>query len=130
MGTLGRQPDLVDVLIVDDQAPFRRVARAVVEATPGFQVVAMAETGEEAVSLAGRMEPALVLMDITMPGIDGIEAARRILRARPRTGVILLSTHELADLPADAGSCGAIAYVHKEEFGSPLLRQLWAEHVG
>jgi DNA-binding NarL/FixJ family response regulator len=109
------------VLIVDDQAPFRRAARAVVGATPGFEVVGEAESGEEAVDLAADLAPAMVLMDINLPGINGIEATRRITAARPEVVTVLLSTYREEDLPADAGDCGAAAYVHKEEFGPTVL---------
>ena len=121
--------DPVPVLIVDDQAPFRRAARAVVTATPGFEVVGEAESGEEAVEMADALEPLLVLMDINLPGINGIEATRRITAARPEAVVILLSTYQAGDLPADADSCGAAAYVHKEEFGPAIIQDLWAKHA-
>ena len=116
----------VPVLIVDDQAPFRGAARAVVGATKEFRIVGEAETGEEAVDLASELHPALVLMDINMPGIDGIEATRQITAADPDVLVILVSTYAAADLAADARSCGAGAYVHKEELAPRVLRELWA----
>lgn len=121
--------DPVAVLIVDDQAPFRRAARAVVGATPGFEVVDEAESGEEAIELVGRLAPGLVLMDINMPGISGIEAARRITSEHPEVVVILLSTYQADDLPADARDCGAAAYVNKEEFGPAIVRDLWARRT-
>src|SRR5207342_2788677 len=77
----GAMADPVPVLIVDDQAPFRRAARMVVTATPGFDVVGEAESGEEAVELYEALSPGLVLMDINMPGINGIEATRQITAA-------------------------------------------------
>jgi DNA-binding NarL/FixJ family response regulator len=115
------------VLIVDDQAPFRRAARAVVAATPGFDVAGEAESGEEAVELADALDPGLVLMDINLPGINGIEATRRIRAAHPGAVVMLLSTYQAGDLPADAESCGAAAYVHKEQFGPNVVREVWAQ---
>ena len=120
---------LVPVLIVDDQAPFRRAARAVVTMTPGFEVVGEAESGEEAVAMAAALHPALVLMDINLPGINGIEATRRIVAARPETVVMLLSTYQAADLPGDADSCGAAGYVNKEEFGPAVVQDLWARRT-
>jgi DNA-binding NarL/FixJ family response regulator len=118
--------DTVPVLIVDDQAPFRRAARAVVTATPGFDVVGEAESGEEAVEMADALEPGLVLMDINLPGINGFEATRRITSAHPAAVVMLLSTYQAGDLPGDPDSCGAAAYVHKEEFGPAVIRDVWA----
>jgi two-component system, NarL family, invasion response regulator UvrY len=120
--------DQVGVLIVDDQAPFRRAARAVLMATPGFAIIGEAETGEQAVELVTELAPALVLMDINMPGINGIEATRRICAEHPQVVVILLSTYQADDLPADAATCGAAAYVNKEQFGPGILKDLWAAH--
>lgn len=117
--------DPVRVLVVDDQRPFRGAAKAVVAATPGFEVAGEAETGEEGVEIAASLAPDLVLMDINLPGIDGIEAVRRIRQAGPETIAFLLSTYESADLPSDARACGAAAYVHKEDFSPALLRSLW-----
>ena len=82
------------VLIVDDQAPFRLAARMVVEATDGFEVVGEAGTGEEGVELARALEPDLVLMDVNLPGINGLEATRQILRESHRPVILLLSTYE------------------------------------
>jgi CheY-like chemotaxis protein len=71
------------------------------------------------------LRPDLVLMDINMGGINGIEAARRITAAERPPMVVLLSTYELADLPANARSSGAAAYVNKDDFGGRMLRRLW-----
>jgi two-component system, NarL family, invasion response regulator UvrY len=115
----------VPVLIVDDQAPFRTVARTVVGLAPGFSVVAEAETGEQALDRVDEFQPGLILMDINLPGISGIEATRRITAADPSATVILLSTYTQDDLPADARTCGAAAYVHKEDMSPALLRRVW-----
>jgi two-component system invasion response regulator UvrY len=118
----------VTVLVVDDQAPFRRAAASVVRATPGFAVVGEAASGEEAVDLATSLSPALVLMDINMTGINGIEATRRITAEHPDMTVVLLSTYRAEDLPSDAGTSGMAAYVNKDEFGPQVLADVWAGH--
>jgi two-component system, NarL family, invasion response regulator UvrY len=120
--------DGVAVLIVDDQAPFRTAARAVLGMTPGFEIVGEAASGEEGVDKAMELEPALVLMDINMPGINGIEATRQIVADRSGTVVVLLSTYGTDDLPADARNCGAATYVNKEEFGPDVLRKIWSQY--
>jgi DNA-binding NarL/FixJ family response regulator len=121
-----REMSSVSVLVVDDQVPFRRAANAVVAVTPGFTVVGEARSGEEAVEMAAGLHPQLVLMDINMEGISGIEATRQITSAASDIVVLLLSTYSEQDLPADARSCGAAAYIHKEEFGRDVLEDSWA----
>ena len=123
-------PTDVGVLIVDDQAPFRAVARTVVQLAAGFAVVGEAASGEEAVEMAASVHPALVLMDINLPGINGIEATRQIVAAAPDTVVIMLSTYRADDLPSDAADCGAARYVHKEDFGPGILQEIWSDHLG
>ncbi len=115
----------VPVLVVDDQRPFRLAAAAVLRRSEGFELVGEAETGEQALEQVAALHPALVLMDINMPGISGIEATRRILADAPSTVVFLCSTYQLGDLPPDARTSGAEAYVNKEELGPGLLRRLW-----
>jgi two-component system, NarL family, invasion response regulator UvrY len=122
-------PGSVGVLIVDDQAPFRRAAKMVLAATPGFDVIGEAESGEEAVELFDTLAPGLVLMDINLPGINGIEATRRITDAHPDATVLLLSTYQAADLPSGADSCGAAGYVNKEEFGPAVVLDVWSKRT-
>jgi DNA-binding NarL/FixJ family response regulator len=119
----------VQVLVVDDQAPFRFAARNVVRLAAGFELVGEAATGEEGVAMAAALHPDLVLMDINMPGINGIEATRRLLAEGPETVVFLCSTYALADLPPDAPTSGAVAYVDKEAMGPAVLRRLWDERA-
>jgi DNA-binding NarL/FixJ family response regulator len=118
----------VRVLIVDDQEPFRRAARAVVECTDGFEMVGEVETGEAAVEAAHVLQPDLVLMDVHLPGISGLQASRRILAEHGARGptVFLLSTYEAADYASSAAACGAAAYLPKAAFGSEALAAAWA----
>ncbi len=120
-------PARVSVLIVDDQEPFRRAARVVLGHTDGFDLVGEAQSGEEAVTMVGELRPELVLMDINMPGINGIEATRRIVDANPDTTVVLVSTYSVDDVPADAAVSGAVAYVNKEELAPRVLRRVWEQ---
>jgi two-component system invasion response regulator UvrY len=120
-------PD-IRVLTVDDQAVFRGVARDVIEATAGFEAVGEAASGEEALEAVARLEPQLVLLDVRMPGLDGIEVARRLTATHPDTVVVLISIEERADLPSASQLAGTVPLVRKQDFGPRLLRALWAEH--
>jgi pilus assembly protein CpaE len=115
------------VLVVDDQAPFRLAAKAVLRRLAEFELAGEASSGLEAIELVDRLHPELVLMDINMPQMNGIEATRQIVAAHPETVVILCSTYDMRDLPADAGSSGAAGYLHKEQLGADYLRRVW-EH--
>jgi CheY-like chemotaxis protein len=121
-------PASVRVLTVDDQAMFRQIAGDVIAATAGFEAVGEAASGEEALVAVDRLDPQLVLLDVRMPGIDGIEVASRLGRTHPDTVVVLISIDEMADLPP-AGHLGAgVPFVRKQDFGPRLLRRLWAEY--
>ena len=115
----------MQVLVVDDQPPFRAAARAVLNRIAEFDLVGEAASGEEAVAMTESLQPDLVLMDINMGEMDGIEATRRVTASRPGTMVILVSTYAAEDLPGDARTSGAAAYVHKDELSPRLLRGLW-----
>jgi DNA-binding NarL/FixJ family response regulator len=115
----------LSVIVVDDQAPFRLAAKAVLRRMEGFELVGEAENGVEAISLAHELQPDLVLMDINMPEMGGIEATRLIMAERPETVVILCSTYGVSDLPPEAATSGARAYVHKEQLEAKTLRRLW-----
>jgi two-component system, NarL family, invasion response regulator UvrY len=120
-------PTQVGVLIVDDQPPFRAVARTLVSLLRGWHVVGEVGTGEDAVREVARSAPGVVLMDINLPGISGIEATRRIVAADPGIAVVLLSTYAADDLPEDARSCGAVGYIGKADLTPRRLRALLAE---
>ena len=126
--TVPRDPRApVRVLTVDDQARFRGVARDVIEATPGFDLVGEAESGEEALLAVDRLAPELVLLDVRLPGLDGIEVARRLTMSHPETLVVLISIEDPVDLPSAAQLDDAVPLVRKQDFGPGLLRRLWAE---
>lgn len=119
-------PDVqVNILLVDDQEPFRVAARAVLSRLPGFDVAAEAESGEEAIALINKQPFDLVLMDINMGAVNGLEATRQIVAARPETTVMLMSTYPLEDLPPRARTCGAVAYINKDELSPRQVRRLW-----
>jgi DNA-binding NarL/FixJ family response regulator len=115
----------LSVMVVDDQAPFRMAARAVIRRSEGFTLTGEAENGVKALELANEIHPDVVLMDINMPEMGGIEATRQIVAELPDTFVILCSTYDISDLPPDAKDSGARAYVHKEQLGATTLRRLW-----
>ena len=118
----------VRVLIVDDQEPFRMAARMVVEAAEGFEVVGEADTGESSVEMARELDPDLVLMDVNLPGVNGLEATRRILEdSADRTVVLLLSTYEEEEYAPRAAECGAAAYIPKAVFGPDRLEEAWTQ---
>jgi two-component system invasion response regulator UvrY len=117
-------PRHVGVLIVDDQQPFREVAGTLVGLLPGWHVVGAVDSGEDAVRAARQTNPDLILMDMNLPGISGMEATRQITAAQSGVLVVLVSTYAADDLPEDALSCGAAAYVRKEDLTPRALRAL------
>jgi DNA-binding NarL/FixJ family response regulator len=123
-------PVPVRVLVVDDQLPFRRAMTAVVEATAGFEVVGEAASGEESVEVAAAVLPQLVLMDVNLPGIDGVEATRRLRAALDAPVVLLLSTYDAAEGEALAAEAGAAGYVTKSELEPDRLAASWTAATG
>lgn len=117
----------VRVVTVDDQPAFRRAVAAVVHATPGFELAGEAASGEEGLTIVGRLQPDVVLLDVRMPGIDGVETARQLSAERPDLVIVLISVQEPGAAPG-AHKCGADALVAKRDLAPALLRDLWAEH--
>lgn len=118
----------VRVLTVDDQEVFRGLARQVIDATPGFESVGAAASGEEGLAAVESLAPDFVLVDVRMPGMGGIEVARRLAATHPETVVVLISIEERVDVPS-ATQLDAVPLVRKQDFGPRLLRSLWAEHA-
>lgn len=119
----------IRVLVADDQAPFRKAARVVLAASPDFELVGEASSGEQAIEAAATLEPDLVLMDVQMAGIGGIEATRQILAARPESVVVLVSSYRPEDLGVVAADSGALGFVPKNRFDAGALRALWSSRV-
>ena len=99
--------------------------RAVLKRATEFELVGEAANGSEAVSLEEQLSPALVLMDINMPEMNGIEATRSMVARHPEVVVILCSTYDAGDLPPEVATSGARAYLNKEQLGADTLRRLW-----
>ena len=116
----------VRVLIVDDQEPFRSAAKMVVELTDGFEVAGEAGSGEDGVAMFNDLAPDLVLMDIKMPGMDGLEATRQIMDGDPNARVVVLSTYEADEFQERAIEVGAIAFISKSDFGPDALAGVWS----
>lgn len=113
----------VRLLVVDDQLLFRRAAVRLATAS-GLEVVGQARSGEEAVAMATKLRPDAVLMDVRMAGIGGLEATRRILAANAAIRVLLISTYDRSDLPADYQTCGAVGFHRKQDLDSSALLPL------
>jgi CheY-like chemotaxis protein len=118
----------VRVLVVDDQVAYRKALAAVVTETDGFVMVAEATSGEESLEVAAEVRPDLVLMDVNLPGISGIDAARQLRSAPDGPVVVLLSTYDEDEFELEG--CGASAYVAKAVFGPDRLSEVWAAAVG
>jgi two-component system, NarL family, invasion response regulator UvrY len=115
----------VRVLTADDHSGFLATARELIRATPGFETVAEVRSGERAVALSRSLLPQLILLDVHMPGIGGIEAARRIVAARPDVVVALISAYSVEDLPPEALNCGAHAVLAKHALRPRAITELW-----
>lgn len=105
---------MISVMLVDDHRVVRQGVRAFLQAQPDISVVAEAEEGETAVSLAAEHAPDVVLMDLKMPGMDGVEATRRVKQASPRTQIIVLTSYHQDEHIFPAIRAGALSYMLKD----------------
>jgi two-component system, NarL family, invasion response regulator UvrY len=118
----------IRLLTVDDQPFFHDAARALVASTPGFELVGEASDGDGAIRLARDVHPDMVIVDVRMDGMDGIETARVLTHEDPTRVVVLASSAEVTELSALAQAAGAAALVRKHWLTPRLLRGLWVAH--
>jgi DNA-binding LytR/AlgR family response regulator len=112
----------VRVLAVDDHDAFRAAVRELIAATSGFRLVGEATNGPEALLAVERLKPELILLDVQMPGMDGVEVAERVSAAHPTTLIVLVSAADPWKLPP----AGTIPFERKENLCPRRLRELWA----
>jgi DNA-binding NarL/FixJ family response regulator len=118
----------VSVVIADDSSDFRVALRELVRAATGFEVVGDAESADDAVRLAERLRPDLVLMDVRMGAADGVDAAARISALGVGSLVVLLTAGEVDSIQARARAAGATVVVDKHALRLGMLERIWAEH--
>src|SRR5689334_6802401 len=116
----GREP--VRILVADDHPAFRAGLVDLLATTPGLEVAGQAETGEQAVAAVPTVQPDVVLMDVNMPGIDGVEATRRIADAHPHVAVLVLTMHDDDETVFAAIRAGARGYLLKGAPRAELVR--------
>ena len=115
------------ILLVDDHHVVRRgVAGVIGDARPEWEVCGEASTGREAVAAAASLKPDIVVMDISMPDMNGLEATREILKNNPGTEVLILSVHESDQIVHDVLAAGARGYILKQDAGTDLIAALEA----
>jgi DNA-binding NarL/FixJ family response regulator len=114
----------VRILVVDDAEAFRRAAALVIDVSDGFELVGEAVSGQDAIDMVPRVRPDLVLMDVNMPGVDGVEAAAVLRHRHDHVCVVLLSAHTFPDIDP-ASPAAAVARRPKEAFGPDELARLW-----
>jgi len=109
------------VLVVEDHEPFRRFARSTLEKRPELQIVCGVSDGQDAVRKAGELHPDLILLDVGLPSLNGIEAARQIRKLSHKSKILFVSQESDADVVQEALRIGALGYVVKRNAGGELL---------
>lgn len=122
--------DTITVLIVDDHPPFRAGLRALLESTPAVAVVGDVGSGDEAIRLAARLQPDVILMDVQMSAMNGIEATRHILATSPHIAILILTMFEDDDFVFAALRAGARGYLLKGTMKADLLRAIQSAASG
>jgi DNA-binding NarL/FixJ family response regulator len=112
------------VLIVDDHAFIRRGVRSILESAPEWQICGEAENGTDGIRLIDETKPDVVLMDITMPGMNGLEATRLIQKSFPNVKVLLITLHESSEMLINGFRAGALGYLLKTDAEHELLKAL------
>ena len=123
-------PEPITVMIVDDHEMVRKGAKGYLEAQPEIAVVAEAESGTEAVDLAREYVPDVVLMDLVMPGMDGVEATRKVKDISPRTQIIILTSFHEDEHIFPALQAGAISYMLKDVKATELVEAIRRASIG
>jgi DNA-binding NarL/FixJ family response regulator len=109
------------ILIVDDHAVVRRGVRSLLESEKGFEITGEATTGREAVDMARRLQPDVVVMDLSLPELNGLDATRQILKDSPRSEILVLTMHHSEELARDVLQAGARGYVLKSDADQSLI---------
>ena len=120
----------IRVLIADDHALFREGVHAIIKSVPDIEIVGEAGTGQEALTLASNLKPDVILMDIQMPDLNGVEATQRILKAQPGVGIIIVTMLEDDDSLFSAMRAGAHGYVLKGADKAEMLKSIRAVAEG
>jgi DNA-binding NarL/FixJ family response regulator len=116
--------NVTKVLIVDDHAFIRRGVQTILHPFPEWEFCGEADNGKDAIRMAGELKPEVIIMDVSMPGLNGIEATRAIRKAQPDVKILLLTLHESAELVRNAFRAGATGYLLKTDAEQELVRAL------
>jgi DNA-binding NarL/FixJ family response regulator len=126
----GMEPSLVRILVVEDFEPFRRLIRTLLEAKPNLQIIAEISDGQEAVEKVAELKPSLILLDIGLPSLNGIAAARLMLRLSPNSKILFVSQESSPEVIQEALRLGASGFVTKNRVGVDLMPALEAVLLG
>jgi DNA-binding NarL/FixJ family response regulator len=121
---------VVQILVVDDSLPWQRFVQSHLETAPEFKVIGVAADGSEAVQMAKEAQPHVVLMDISLPGVNGLEATRQIRRVSPGSKILFVSTLDDIEVIQAAFAAGGSGYLSKWDAGRNLIPAIRAILLG